>query len=266
MLAVIKGAGDIASGIATRLYRAKFDIVMTDIKHPTSIRNTVCFSNAINEKTMTIEGITAEYTEDVTSAIKILCKNNIAVLCDENADCIKMLKPDFVVDAILAKRNIGTKITDAPVVIGVGPGFTAKVDCHAVVETLRGHYLGRVYYEGKAIENTGVPGDIGGHSADRIIRSPKDGVFTPICKIGDRVEKGQTVAFVDGEKVVANVDGILRGILNVGIKVTKGMKSGDVDPRCEKEHCYTVSDKALSVGGGVLEACLCLYQGGQYGK
>lgn len=261
MLAVIKGAGDIASGIATRLHRAKFDIVMTDLKLPTSIRNTVSFSQAIVCGSMKVEDITARYASDINNAKKIILNGEIAVMTDEKARCISELSPDFVIDAILAKYNTGTAITDAPVVIAVGPGFTAKKDCHAVVETMRGHYLGRVYYDGSAAENTGVPGDIGGHSADRIIRAPKDGIFEPICKIGDRVENGDTVAYVGSAEVKCSVSGILRGILLKGTKVYQGMKSGDVDPRCKKEHCYCVSDKAMSVAGGVLEACLNLYKG-----
>lgn len=257
MLAVIKGAGDIASGIALRLHRAKFDIVMTEISAPTAIRRTVCFSQAVYNGQAVVEDVTAVLAEDNIS--EILSQGNIAVVVDSKANCIKQLKPDIVIDAILAKKNLGTEITDAPVVVGVGPGFTAGVDCHAVVETKRGHYLGRVYYEGSAAENTGVPGDIGGHTTDRIIRSPEYGVFNPICEIGDKVKAGDVVACVDSTPVTCQIDGILRGILPKGTLVTPDMKSGDVDPRCEVEHCYTVSDKALAVAGGVLEACLNLY-------
>lgn len=260
MLAVIKGAGDIASGIALRLHRAKFDIVMTEIESPTAIRRTVCFSEAVSNDKAIVEDVTAFLADSVEKAKEIISDGNIAVIVDEKAHCIKELRPDFVIDAILAKKNLGTEINDAPVVIGVGPGFTATVDCHAVVETKRGHYLGRAYYEGSAAENTGIPGDIDGHSADRIIRSPQYGVFNPIYEIGDEVVKGEVVACVDSTPVVCDVSGVLRGILPKGILVTPDMKSGDIDPRSNKEHCYTVSDKALSVAGGVLEACLRLYK------
>lgn len=259
MLAVIKGAGDIASGIALRLHKAKFDIVMTEISSPTAIRRTVSFSEAVYKKETTVEEVKAVLADDVEKIPEILREGNIAVIVDEKASCIKDLKPDFVIDAILAKKNLSTTLNDADVVIGVGPGFTAKEDCHAVVETKRGHYLGRVYYEGSAIENTGVPGDIGGYTTQRIIRSPQYGVFNPIFEIGDKVEKGEVVACVDSTPIVSEISGILRGILQKGTKVSPFMKSGDIDPRCEKEHCYTVSDKALAVGGGVLEACLSLY-------
>lgn len=258
MFAVIKGAGDIASGIALRLKHARFDIVMTDLKHPTAIRRSVCFSQAIVNGRMLVEDVSAKNAKCIEEIHSILKKGKIAVIADENADCIKKLKPDIVIDAILAKKNLGTKITDAPVVIAVGPGFEAGVDCHAVVETQRGHYLGRVFWEGRAAENTGVPGNIGGYTVERIIRAVKDGVFSPICSIGDVVEAGQIVAYIDDEPVKCLIGGVLRGILPENTPVFKGMKSGDVDPRCKVEHCYSVSDKALAVGGGVLEACMAL--------
>lgn len=258
MLALIKGAGDIASGIAVRLKRAKFDIAMTDIERPTAIRRTVCFSQAIVNGWAYVEDIKAERAQSIDDIYEIIKRGNIAVIADEKAECIKTLKPYFVIDAILAKKNLGTSIDDAPVVIGVGPGFRAGVDCHAVIETQRGHYLGRVILEGNAAENTGVPGNIGGYTTERIIRAVKDGIFTPVCQIGDIVEAGQTVAYVDGEPVKCLIGGVLRGILPENTPVYKGMKSGDVDPRCKKEHCYTVSDKASAVGGGVLEAMLRL--------
>lgn len=258
MLALIKGAGDIASGIAVRLKRAKFGIAMTDIERPTAIRRTVCFSQAIVNGWAYVEDIKAERAQSIDDIYEIIKRGNIAVIADEKAECIKTLKPYFVIDAILAKKNLGTSIDDAPVVIGVGPGFRAGVDCHAVIETQRGHYLGRVILEGSAAENTGVPGNIGGYTTERIIRAVKDGIFTPVCQIGDIVEAGQTVAYVDGEPVKCLIGGVLRGILPENTPVYKGMKSGDVDPRCKKEHCYTVSDKASAVGGGVLEAMLRL--------
>jgi len=258
MFAVIKGAGDIASGIALRLKHAKFDIVMIDLDYPTAIRRTVCFSQAIVNGRMTVEDVTAENVKSVEEIKSVFNRGNIAVIADEKAECVKELKPDFLIDAILAKKNLGTKITDAQVVIAVGPGFNAGVDCHAVVETQRGHYLGRVILNGSASENTGVPGNIGGYTVERIIRASKDGIFSPVCNIGDVVEAGQVVAYVDDEPVRCLIGGVLRGILPENTPVFKGMKSGDVDPRCKIEHCYSVSDKALAVGGGVLEACLAL--------
>ena len=261
MLIVIKGAGDIASGIALRLKHAKFDVVMTDIERPTAIRRTVCFSQAIVNGTAQVEDVKAEKANNAEEIKKILSMGNIAVIADEKAKIIKALKPEAIVDAILAKENLGTKIDDAPIVMGVGPGFTAGVDCHAVIEPKRGHYLGRVIKNGSAAANTGVPGNIGGYTTERIIRAVKDGAFDPVCEIGDTVKEGQTVAYIDGEAVKCSIGGVLRGILPKGTPVYKGMKSGDVDPRCVKEHCYTVSDKALAVGGGVLEAILSFREG-----
>jgi xanthine dehydrogenase accessory factor len=166
-----------------------------------------------------------------------------------------------VVDAIMAKRNTGTSISDAPVVVAAGPGFTAGIDCHAVVETQRGHSLGRVITEGSALPNTGIPGDIGGFTLERLLRAGAGGVFEAKAAIGDRVKKGGLVALVlhdaaPATPVYAEIDGIVRGLLPSGLAVTKGLKVGDIDPRCERAHCFTVSDKALAVGGGVLEAIL----------
>ena len=165
-------------------------------------------------------------------------------------------------DAIIAKKNIGTKMTDAPLVIGVGPGFTAGIDCHRVIETKRGHYLGRVIEAGSAIPNTGIPGNVGGYTVERIIRAGEDGIFVPKVSIGDQVEAGQVVAISGNTPVRAQITGIVRGLLQEGVRVTKGMKAGDIDARCEKAHCFTISDKARAIGGGVLEA-VC---GWEHGK
>lgn len=256
MVVVIKGAGDIASGIATRLYRSGFQIIMTDIENPTSIRNTVCFSQAIVNGETEIENIKAVKAENFDEALSIINSGDIAVTVDERAEIVKEIKPSVVVDAILAKKNLSTSINDSDLVIAVGPGFTAKVDCDVVIETMRGHNMGRVIYEGTALENTGVPGLVGGKSGERIIRATKDGKFIPVKKIGDMVKEGEIVAYVDEEPVLAYTSGVVRGMLNEGIKVYKGMKSGDVDPRGNIDYCYTCSDKALAIGGGVLEAIL----------
>ena len=184
----------------------------------------------------------------------------IAVLVDPDGSSIARLRPECVVDAIIAKRNLGTTRDMAPVVIGVGPGFRAGTaagcDCHAAIETKRGHYLGRVIYDGSPIPNTGVPGNIGGFTTERVLRAPADGPFEPIAKIGYQVKKGDLLAKVSGEPLYATIDGVLRGLLQEGCPVTKGMKSGDIDPRCKVGHCFSVSDKARAVGGGVLEALL----------
>ena len=253
---LIRGAGDIASGIAVRLFRCGFTLAMTDLSKPTSIRRTVCFSEAILHGTCTVEDITAERAFSKTDADDIWARGHIPVFADDDGTVLSSLRPEAVVDARLAKVNLDTSITDAPIVIAVGPGFTAGQNCHAVVETQRGHYLGRAIYTGAAAPNTGVPGNIGGYTVERIIRSPKAGVFHPVHMIGDQVESGEIVAYVDDAPVTCLIGGTLRGILPEGIQVHEGMKSGDVDPRCQLDHCRCASDKALSVGGGVLEALL----------
>ena len=182
----------------------------------------------------------------------------VPVLADPDCACRAALRPDALVDAILAKHNLGTRITDAPIVVGVGPGFTAGEDCHAVVETMRGHTLGRVIYSGSALPNTNIPGLIGGFAGERVLRAPADGEFRSARRIGDLVKAGDVAGYVAGEPMVCTIDGVLRGLIADGVPVCKGMKSGDVDPRGNIENCYTASDKALAVGGGVLEALLHL--------
>lgn len=258
MLVVIRGAGDLATGIALRLWRARVQVIMTEIEQPTAIRRTVCFSQAIVHGEAVVEGVTAKRAGSVKEALQCLEAGVIPVLADPEGTCIPALKPDAVVDAILAKRNLGTSITDAPVVVGVGPGFTAGEDCHAVVETMRGHYLGRAIYNGSAIPNTGIPGLIGGFAGERVLRAPGDGVFHQLLDIGAQVKMGDIAGIVNGEPMVCTLDGVLRGILADGTPVHKGMKAGDIDPRCAIDHCYCASDKALAVGGGVLEAILHL--------
>ena len=270
MLVLIRGAGDLATGIALRLYRSHIQVVMTDLEQPTAIRRTVAFSEAIVHGETVVEGVKAWRAKDCQEALELLPKGGIPVLADPKGECISQLRPDAVVDAILAKKNLGTKMMDAPVVIGVGPGFTAGEDCHAVVETMRGHTLGRVIYQGSALPNTGIPGLIGGFSGERVLRAPAEGVFHPLLSIGAQVKEGDIAGIVipfgthltmDGIPMICTLDGVLRGILADGTPVHKGMKAGDIDPRGREAHCYTASDKALAVGGGVLEALLALHGG-----
>lgn len=255
MLIVIRGGGDLATGVALRLYRSGMDVVICETAVPTSIRRTVCFSEAVRLEEMMVEGVTARraVSEEVPA---LLAAGIIPVLVDPEGACIPGLRPDAVVDAILAKRNLGTSMDMAPIVVAAGPGFTAGVDCHAAVETMRGHYLGRVIYEGSPLPNTNIPGLIGGYAGERVLRAPADGAFAGAKRIGDRVEAGDVAGYVSGKPMVCTIGGTLRGLLADGVPVTKGMKSGDVDPRCEEAHCRCASDKALAVGGGVLEAIL----------
>lgn len=252
-LVVIRGAGDLASGVAYRLYKSGLDVIMTEIAHPLVVRRTVSFAEAVYEGAVTIEGIDARLAASVEEALSMLEKKVIPVLVDPEAAVIKLAQPEIVVDARMAKRNLDTTIGDAPLVIGLGPGFTADVDVHVVIETCRGHRLGRAIYSGRAIPDTGAPGAVDGFTLERLLRAPVDGVMSPRLTIGDQVQKGDVVAYVEKTPVYAEMTGLVRGMLKEGLWVSKGTKIGDIDPRINAEY-DTISDKALAVGGGVLEA------------
>lgn len=256
-LVIIKGGGDIATGIAHRLYQSRIPVMITEIPAPTVVRRTVAFASAVLTGQTVVEGVTARIVKQAEVA-KTLADGYIPVVVDETAQCVARFSPQAVIDAIIAKRNTGTKLTDAPVVIGVGPGFTAGVDVHAVVETMRGHELGRVIYQGQAIANTGIPGEVGGYTLERLIKAPANGIFLACHDIGDAVAAGEIVGHVAGIPVCVAISGVLRGLIQSGISVTENLKIGDVDPRCRREHCYSISDKARAIGGGVLEALLHL--------
>ena len=255
MFVVIRGAGDIASGIALRLRRAGIRVLLCDLERPTAIRRTVCFSEAIRLGETEVEGVSA-WRCRLEEVRELLDAGIVPVLADPEADCVPVLRPDAVVDAILAKRNLGTRIDMAPAVVAVGPGFTAGVDCHAVVETMRGHTLGRVYYRGSALPNTNIPGLIGGFAGERVLRAPADGIFEPRMEIGQLVQEGEIAATVNGKPMRCTLTGCLRGLLQGGLQVHEGMKCGDIDPRGQQANCFTASDKATAIGGGVLEALL----------
>jgi xanthine dehydrogenase accessory factor len=254
-LVVVKGGGDLATGVVHRLFRAGFSVVVTEIARPTVIRQTVAFATAVYDGEAAVEGVTAVRCE-LDSALAVAERGAVPVVVDPQAACVAMLRPLAVVDAIMAKVNTGTALTDAPVVIGVGPGFVAGVDVHAVVETMRGHDLGRVITDGSAAANTGIPGEIGGYGRERLITAPATGAFKTAAAIGDVVKAGDTVAYVGDTPVRAAIGGVLRGLLRDGLAVTPGLKVGDIDPRCKVEHCFSISDKARAVGGGVLEALM----------
>ncbi|MEG2511897.1 MAG: selenium-dependent molybdenum cofactor biosynthesis protein YqeB [Acetivibrio sp.] len=253
MKILIKGAGDLATGIAVRLLRAGYSVLMTETAIPTTVRRTVAFSRVVYDGEAIIEGVKGVLAQNMEEVEALQKKGIIPVIVDEKAEIKQVLHPDIIIDAIIAKKNLGTTREEAPMVIGVGPGFEAGKDCHAVIETKRGHYLGSVIWKGSAIPNTGVPGDVGGFTTERIIRATADGIFEPIAEIGEIVKKDQVVAFSGGEPVHALMSGIVRGMLQPGVRVVKGMKSGDIDARCEQKHCYTISDKARAIGGAVLE-------------
>ena len=267
-LIIVRGAGDLASGIIWYLKKANFNVLALDIKKPSCIRREVSFSEAIYDKEKTIEGETSVLCKNVEEVFDAFKENKIAVMIDEDGSIIKELKPKIVVDAIMAKKNLGTSIDMAPLVIAIGPGFTAKYDCHYVIETMRGHKLGKIYDYGSAIPNTGIPGLVAGHDKDRVIHSPVEGYFLIKKNIGDIVKKDEVIAIVkecikdkDGiiketvreVEVLASIDGVLRGILRNNFYATSGLKAADIDPRIEeKENCKTISDKARTIAGSVL--------------
>ena len=261
-LVLVKGGGDLATGVSHRLHRAGFPVVITEIENPTMVRRTVSFAECLYTDAWSVEGIPSAPARGETPDAKaedarvILGRGSIPVMADARAEAVACLRPTVVVDAILAKRNLGTCIEDAEVVVGLGPGFTAGVDCHAVIETSRGHDLGRVILEGAAKPDTGVPGPIGGYTTERLLRAPQAGVFASIAKIGDVVNAGETVGLVGDAAVRSAIDGVLRGLLRDGIQVPTGFKVGDVDPRAEPAHCHTISDKSRAIGGGTLEAIM----------
>lgn len=258
-LVIIRGGGDIATGIIHKLHQCGFPTLVLEIGNPSCIRRTVSFCEALFDGETVVEGVTAKKVETIEEAYEAFLEEKVPVMVDPEGEMIREEKPSVVVDAILAKKNLGTKISDAPIVIGVGPGFTAGMDVHAVVETQRGHHLGRVYYEGSAAPNTGVPGVIGGYGKERVIHAPASGTLHIIKEIGEETEVGETIAQIGEVPVPASISGIVRGMIREGYEVTKGLKIADIDPRsAEKENCRYISDKARCVAGGVLEAIFSL--------
>jgi xanthine dehydrogenase accessory factor len=257
-LVVVKGGGDLATGAAFRLFRAGFPVIVTEIDAPTVVRRTVAFAEAVYAGSTTVEGVEARLVGSAAEALQAVGQAAIPVLVDPEAQCVRQLRPLALIDGIMAKANTGTALADAPVVVALGPGFSAGLDCHAVIETNRGHHLGRVITGGEASPNTGVPGAIDGHTDRRILRSPAAGTLLALHAIGDAVREGDVIAQVANQRIVSQLDGVLRGLLHEGLPVAVGNKIGDVDPRAERDHCFTISDKSLAVGGGVLEAVMSL--------
>lgn len=253
-LVFVKGGGDLGTGVAWRLHKSGFPVVVTERDMPFVVRRTVAFASAVFEGEIAVEGVTAWRAQDVSEAVRLLEDGIIPVLVDPECESRHELKPAVLVDAIMAKRNTGTKISHAALVLALGPGFTPNIDCHCVIETQRGHNLGRALWSVPAAPNTGIPGEIGGKSAERVLRAPRNGVIAGVKRIGDKVTAGDLVVKVDGESVLAPFDGILRGLVHDRLKVEGGMKIGDVDPRAKREHCFTISDKALAIGGGAAQA------------
>jgi len=257
-LVVIRGGGDLATGTAWRLYQCGFKVVILETEKPTVVRRTVSFAQAMFQETVEVQGVKAVKVDTIGRIYQVLEDGLIPIIKDPMGKFIGALKPDIVVDAILAKENLGTTKDMAKVVIGLGPGFNAGEDVDVVIETNRGHSLGRVILEGKPIKNTGIPGEIMGISNDRVIHSHIEGTFKSKKEIGTEVTKGDIIGSINEDEIKAPISGIIRGLLNNGISVTKHMKIGDIDPRGTTVDYNSISDKALSVAGGVLEAIFYL--------
>ena len=252
--ALIRGAGDLATGVGVALHRAGYQVIMTEIATPMTVRREVAMSKAVYEGQAKVEEIEGILVNDYQEAVSVLKEKKIAVIIDPMADIKKEFQPDVLVDAIIAKKNTGTTRADAPYVIGLGPGFTAGRDVHAVIETMRGATLGDIIYDGVPIPNTGVPGYVGGYAIERLIKATGTGRMEPKSKIGDIVKKGQIIAITGGEPVYSQLDGVIRGMLQEGATVKKGLKIGDVDPRKDRKLCYLISDKSNKIGASVVKA------------
>ena len=262
-LVIVRGGGDIATGTIYKLYHCGFQVLVLETGNPSAIRRNVAFSEAVYNGTQTVEDLTCYLAETMEEAVSMLEEGKLVMLIDPKGDCISKLKPLAVVDGILAKKNLGTTREMAPITVALGPGFAAGEDVDAVIETMRGHSLGRVIYVGQAIKNTGIPGMVGGYTKERVIHSPAAGILRNVSKITDTVKKGEVIAFIETENekvpVEATIDGLLRGLIRDGYPVTKGFKIADIDPRLnEFENCFTISDKARCIAGGVVEAILHL--------
>lgn len=265
-LVIVRGAGDLATGTIVRLANCGLRVAVTECAQPSAIRRRAALSEAVYEGTVTVEGVTCRRVDGMDSLTDAWQAGQVPLFVDEAGDSIRALHPAVVVDAILAKRNLGTSRDMAPVTVALGPGFTAGRDVDAVIETMRGHNLGRIFYAGAAQPDTGVPGNIGGYTSERVIHAPAGGALTCVqdatgqeIGIGSVVEAGQVIARVGGTPVYATLTGVLRGLIRPGYPVTEGLKIADIDPRLEQQNnCDTISDKARCIAGGVLEAILHL--------
>lgn len=256
---LIRGAGEMASGVAFRLAHSGFHVLMTEVATPLAVRRAVCFCEAVYDGSKIVEGRTARLISSLEEAEALWARSELPVLIDPHMTCRAALRPMVIVDALVAKRNTGLRKGMAPLTIGLGPGFHAPDEVDMAVETNRGHNLGRLISLGSPEPNTGVPGNIGGYTSQRVMRSPVDGVFETDLALGARVEPGQVVARVSGQAIEAQLGGILRGLLRPGARVVKGTKTGDVDPRGQIEYLHSISEKARALGGSVLEGIMAAF-------
>ena len=260
---LIRGGGDLASGVALRLYKAGFRLLITELPQPLVVRRLVSFAEAVYAGQASVEGIQAQLVQNINQALSVMEAGQVPVLVDPGAQVLRSFRSNgsgpnlgVLIDARMTKRPPEIGLDSAPLVIGLGPGFVAGENCHAVIETNRGHLMGRVIWEGEPESDTGIPESVSEHRSDRVLRSPAAGVLKALSEIGDHLEPGQPVASVNGQMVLAPFRGVLRGLVHAGLNVRPGGKIGDVDPRDDSRFCTLVSDKSLAVGGGVLEAIL----------
>jgi xanthine dehydrogenase accessory factor len=255
----VKGGGDLASGVTWRLHECGFKVFITEIERPLAVRRKVAFCEAVHDGQALVEGVEALLIQKAEDVHQVWEQEKIPLLVDPSCECRKLIRPDVLVDAILAKKNLGTSIDDAPLVIALGPGFQVGKDAHFVVETNRGHNLARLLTSGSAEPNTGIPGPVLGITADRVLRAPADGEWQSEKEIGKKVRKGELIGSVAGVAVKAQIDGVIRGMIRPGMAVTGGLKIGDIDPRGNEQFCFTISEKARAMGGAVLEGILRVY-------
>ena len=251
--AIVRGGGDLATGVIYRLWRAGFSVLCLECETPLVVRRPVSAAQAVFDGEYMIEDMRVVRIKSVSEFDR---SDTVQILVDPDCSSLGAAAPELLVDAIMAKRNTGTSRDMAPLVLAIGPGFRAPDEVHGVIETKRGHYLGRLITDGSAIPNTGIPGMEMGYTVERLLRAPCDGRLDPLREIGEHVETGDLIARVSGEDVRAAISGVLRGLIHPSVHITKGLKIGDVDPRDERDHCFTITDKALAIAGGVLEAVM----------
>ena len=256
MRILVRGGGDLASGVVVRLHRAGWQVIVAELPQPLAVRRNVSFAEAVYAGSIAVEEVPARLVDNLAGAESAFSQGAVPVIVDPSLSLLDAYAPQVLIDGRMRKKSPEVGLTVAPLVIGLGPGFTASKDCHAVIETNRGPFLGRVIWEGQAQADTGIPESMGNFSAERVLRAPVEGMLESRADIGEHVVRGDVIALVAGQPVLAPFDGVLRGLAHPGLMVKKDEKIGDVDPRDDPRLCWLVSDKALSVGGGVLEAIL----------
>ncbi len=251
---IVRGAGEMASGVIHRLHQSNFAVIALEKSKPVCVRRLVCFANTVYGKNMTIEGVQSVLVKTIDEALNVIGKNIIPLIIDSGCKATDRIKPVALIDCRMLKKDSQSVKNLAPIVIGLGPGFEANVDCHAVIETNRGSDLGKVIYDGKAEEYTGIPAEVNSFTHERVIRAVAEGKFVSIKKITDMVKAGDVLGEINGIKVIIKINGVIRGLIHESVIVRKGQKIGDIDPRGNKDYCIKISDKASAIADGVLKA------------